>query len=136
MSIFWLATAAFAIGTEAFVIAGLLPIMAADLHVTLAATGQLITAYAITYAIGSPILAVLFSNFDRRTVVSTALLCFIVGNLLAAVATGFATLMMSRMLMAVGAGLCTPTAMAVAVAIASPERRGRAASMVISGLTV
>ena len=40
MSVFWLALAAFAIGTEAFVIAGLLPIMAADLNVTLAATGS------------------------------------------------------------------------------------------------
>lgn len=136
MSVFWLAVAAFAIGTEAFVIAGLLPIMAADLHVSLAATGQLITAYALTYAIGSPILAVLFSNFDRRTVVSLALCCFIAGNILAAVATTFGILMLSRMLMAVGAGLCTPTAMAVAVAISAPERRGRAASLVISGLTV
>src|SRR4051812_8962605 len=115
MSVFWLAVAAFAIGTEAFVIAGLLPIMAADLNVTLAATGQLVTVYAITYAIGSPILAVLFSNFDRRTVVSLALVCFIVGNLLAAVATTFGTLLLSRMLMAVGAGLCMPTAMAVAI---------------------
>jgi predicted MFS family arabinose efflux permease len=136
MSIFWLAVAAFAIGTEAFVIAGLLPVMAADLQVTLAATGQLITAYAITYAIGSPILAVLFGNFDRRTVVSSALVCFIAGNLLAAIASSFATLLIARMLMAVGAGLCMPTAMAVAVAVAAPERRGRAASMVISGMTI
>lgn len=136
MSIFWLALTTFAIGTEAFVIAGLLPIMAADLHVTLAATGQLITAYAITYAIGSPILAVLFSNLDRRTVISMALVCFIAGNLLAAVATNFGALLLSRMLMAVGAGLCTPTAMAVAVAVAAPERRGRAVSMVISGMTI
>lgn len=136
MSVFWLALAAFAIGTEAFVIAGLLPIMATDLNVTLAATGQLVTAYAVTYAIGSPILAVLFSNFDRRTVVSLALVCFIAGNLLAAVATTFGILLLSRMLMAVGAGLCMPTAMAVAIAIAAPERRGRAASLVISGLTV
>jgi predicted MFS family arabinose efflux permease len=136
MSISWLALAAFAIGTEAFVIAGLLPVMAADLHVTLAATGQLVTAYAITYAIGSPILAVLFNNFDRRTVVSLALVCFIAGNVMAAFATTFSILMLSRMLMAIGSGLCMPTAMAVAVAIAAPERRGRAASLVISGMTI
>lgn len=136
MSIFSLALAAFAIGTEAFVIAGLLPVMAADLHVTLAATGQLVTAYAITYAIGSPILAVAFNNFDRRTVVSLALVCFIAGNIMAAFATTFGILMLSRMLMAVGSGLCMPTAMAVAVAIAAPERRGRAASLVISGMTI
>jgi predicted MFS family arabinose efflux permease len=136
MSILWLAVAAFAIGTEAFVIAGLLPVIAADLQISLAATGQLVTAYALTYAIGSPILAVTFNNLDRRTVLILALSCFIAGNLLAVLAASFAMLLASRMLMAVGAGLCMPTALAVAVAIASPERRGRAIALVTSGLTV
>jgi predicted MFS family arabinose efflux permease len=136
MSILWLAVAAFAIGTEAFVIAGLLPVIAADLQISLAATGQLVTAYALTYAIGSPILAVTFNNLDRRAVLTLALCCFIAGNLLAVVAGSFVTLLASRMLMAVGAGLCMPTALAVAVAIASPERRGRAIALVTSGLTV
>src|SRR6201999_3920961 len=61
--------------------------------------------------------------------------CFIVANLLAAVATTFVLLLASRMLMAVGAGLCMPTALAVSVAVATPERRGRAIALVTSGLT-
>ena len=136
MSIFWLAVAAFSIGTEAFVIAGLLPVIAADVHISLAATGQLVTVYALTYAIGSPILAVMFNDFDRKIVLTLALCTFIVGNLIAANAGGFTSLMLSRMLMALGAGLCMPTANAVAVAMASPERRGRAIALVTSGLTV
>jgi predicted MFS family arabinose efflux permease len=136
MSVFWLALAAFAIGTEAFVIAGLLPAIAADLQISSAAAGQLVTAYALTYAVGSPILAVTFNNFDRRIVLALALCCFIAGNLLAVVAAGFPLLMASRMLMALGAGLCVPTAIGVAVAVASPERRGRAVALVTSGTTV
>jgi predicted MFS family arabinose efflux permease len=136
MSVLWLAVAAFAIGTEAFVIAGLLPVIASDLQISLAATGQLVTAYALTYAVGSPILAVTFNNLDRRTVLTLALCCFIAGNLLAVVAASFAMLLVSRMLMALGAGLCMPTALAVAVAIASPERRGRAIALVTSGMTI
>ncbi|SDT44457.1 MFS transporter [Bradyrhizobium canariense] len=136
MSVLWLAVAAFAIGTEAFVIAGLLPVIASDLQISLAATGQLVTAYALTYAVGSPILAVTFNNLDRRTVLTLALCCFIAGNLLAVLAGSFAVLLASRMLMAVGAGLCMPTALAVAVAIASPERRGRAIALVTSGMTI
>lgn len=135
MSVLWLALAAFAIGTEAFVIAGILPAIAADLGISLAATGQLVTAYALTYAIGSPILAVAFNNFDRRRLLALALCLFIAGNLLAVVASGFVMLLASRMLMAVGAGLCMPTALGVAVAIASPERRGRAIALVTSGMT-
>jgi predicted MFS family arabinose efflux permease len=136
MSVLWLAVATFAIGTEAFVIAGLLPVIAADMQISLAATGQLVTVYALTYAVGSPILAVVFNNLDRRSVLTLALGCFIAGNLLAVMADHFPLLLASRMLMALGAGLCTPTAIGVAVAIASPERRGRAVALVTSGLTV
>jgi predicted MFS family arabinose efflux permease len=136
MGVFWLALAAFAIGTEAFVIAGLLPEIAGDLQISVAATGQLVTVYSLTYAVGSPILAVIFNNLDRRSVLTLALCCFIAGNLLAVAAPTFPTLLASRMLMALGAGLCMPTALGVAVAIASPERRGRAAALVISGITV
>jgi predicted MFS family arabinose efflux permease len=136
MSVLWLAVAAFAIGTEAFVIAGILPVIAADLQVSVASTGQLVTVYALTYAIGSPILAVAFNNLDRRTLLALALSCFIAANLLAAMAATFGLLLASRMLMAVGAGLCMPTALAVSIAVATPERRGRAIALVTSGLTV
>ena len=136
MSIFWIALAAFAFGTEAFVIVGLLPVIAADLQISLAATGQLVTTYAIAYAVGSPILAVTFNNFDRKTVLMLALSCFIAGNLLAVAATSFPALLISRIYMALGAGLCAPTGLAIAVAIATPERRGRAIALVSSGTTV
>jgi predicted MFS family arabinose efflux permease len=136
MSVFWLALAAFAIGTEAFVIAGLLPAISADLQISVSAAGQLVTAYALTYALGSPILAVMLNSIDRRTVLMLALIWFIAGNLLAVVATGFPLLLASRMLMALGAGLCMPTALGVSVAVASPERSGRAVALVTSGMTV
>ena len=136
MGVFWLAVAAFAIGTEAFVIAGLLPTIAADLQISVPAAGQLVSIYALTYAVGSPILAVTLNNIDRRTVLTLALSTFIAGNLLAVVASGFALLLASRMLMALGAGLCMPTALGVSVAVASPERRGRAVALVTSGLTI
>ncbi|CCE05128.1 putative Permease of the major facilitator superfamily [Bradyrhizobium sp. STM 3843] len=136
MNVLWLALATFAIGTEALVIAGLLPTIAADLQISAPAAGQLVTAYSLAYAIGSPVLAVLFHNVDRKTVLILALVCFIASNLLAVVAPGFPLLMVSRVLMALGAGLCTPTAIGVSVAIAPPERRGRAVALVTSGLTV
>ena len=90
MVVFWLALAAFAIGTETFVIAGLLPVISTDLQISVATTGQLVTAYALAYALGSPILAVTFNNLDRRNVLTLALSCFIAANLLA-VASASAT---------------------------------------------
>src|SRR5690242_6066431 len=136
MSVIWLALATFAIGTEAFVIAGLLPAMAADLKISTAATGQLVTAYALTYAIRSPVLAMAFNNLDRKIVLSLALSAVIAGNLLAVEANTFTTLLTSRMRMALGAGLCTPTALSVSVAVTAVERPGRAIALVTSGMTV
>lgn len=136
IGLFWLALSAFAIGTESFMITGLLPVMSSEFGVTAAACGQLVTVFALTYAVGSPVLAVLFNNVDRKSVLVVALTCFTIGNLTAAVATSFTMLMCARVLMALAAALCMPTANAVAVAIAPEDRRGRAIAFVASGLTV
>ena len=72
-SLWWLCLGAFAIGTEGFMIAGLLPVLAADLGVSVPAAGQLVTVFAITYAVGSPVMATLPGNVDRRRVLIGAL---------------------------------------------------------------
>jgi len=136
MGVLWLTVAAFAIGTEAYVIAGLLPIIATDMQISVAAGGQLVTVYALTYALVSPILAVAFTNLDRRNLLILALCGFVAGNLLAVVAGSFPMLLVSRMLMALGAGVYMPMAISIAVAIAPPDRRGRAVAMVMSGIAV
>jgi predicted MFS family arabinose efflux permease len=50
----WLTLGAFAISTEGFMIAGLLPALARDLNVGLPAAGHLVTAFSLAYAIGAP----------------------------------------------------------------------------------
>jgi hypothetical protein len=53
-----LAIGTFAIGTDAFVIGGVLPAVARSLGVSASSAGLLVTAFAIAYAIGGPVLAV------------------------------------------------------------------------------
>ena len=52
-----LAVGTFTVGTDSFVLNGLLPTIAADLHVSEATAGQLTTIFAATYAISSPLIA-------------------------------------------------------------------------------
>jgi len=63
--LYWMALGTFAIGTEGFMIAPLLPDLAADLAVTVATAGQLVTVFALTYAFSSPILTALTGSLDR-----------------------------------------------------------------------
>jgi predicted MFS family arabinose efflux permease len=51
-SLIWLTLGAFAIGTEGFMIVGLLPALAQDLDVGVPAAGHLVTAFSLAYAIG------------------------------------------------------------------------------------
>lgn len=58
---------AFAIGMTEFVIMGILPNVAEDLHVSIASAGQLITSYALGVAIGAPILAMLTYRLPKSS---------------------------------------------------------------------
>ena len=131
-----LAVGTFAVGTETFVIAGILPEIGATLGVPVTVAGALVTAFALVYAISSPILSTILGNVSRRTLLLGALAGFTVANLLAAAAWNFWILMTARVLMGLCAGLITPTANAIAVALSTPERRGRAIALVTGGLTL
>ncbi|MEU5870733.1 MFS transporter [Glycomyces sp. NPDC047369] len=131
-----LTAATFAVGTDAFVIAGLLPAVGADLDVGVAAAGQLITVFALVYALASPILGAATASLDRRSVMLTGLAVFVVGNVATALSEDFAFAVAARVATALGAALVTPQAGAIAAAIAPEDRRGRYLSMVTGGLTI
>ncbi len=131
-----LALGNFVIGTGSFVIAGILPKIAGDLNVSITTAGQLVTIYALTYAIVSPLLAAFTSRLPRRTLLISALLLFSGANLLAALAPNFEILFLARMLSGVGGALYTPTSSAVAVTITPPAERGRALATVFAGLAI
>jgi predicted MFS family arabinose efflux permease len=135
-SLIWLTLGAFAIGTEGFMIAGLLPSLARDLNVGLPAAGQLVTAFSLAYAIGAPIMAVLTAGLERRRLLAAAMGGFALSNLLAAVAPGYAGLLGARLLLAVSAASFMPAASGYAATLGGPERLGRALSAITTGLTL
>ena len=57
----------FAVGTGAFIISGILPMVAGNLNLTIFETGQAATAFSIAFALGGPLLASPTSRIDRRT---------------------------------------------------------------------
>ncbi|MGK5556989.1 MFS transporter [Actinomadura kijaniata] len=130
-----LAMGTFAIGVDAFVTAGLVVPVARDLNVSEAAAGQLVTVFAVAYAVLSPVLATLTGRWTRKQVLVTAMALFVLGNVVTALAASYALVLASRVIAAAGAASFTPNASAVAAATAPPERRGRAMATVVGGLT-
>ncbi|WP_210254962.1 MFS transporter [Methylocapsa sp. S129] len=134
--IYWMALGTFAIGTEGFMIAPLLPSLAGDLTVSVAAAGQLVTVFALTYAVSSPILTALTGNLNRRRLLVLSMISFALANIVAFAAKDYWALMTARVLLAVAAGLYVPNANALAGALVGPERRGAALAIVSGGTTV
>lgn len=131
-----LALGTFAIGTDAMVTAGILGLVAHDLDVSVSAAGQMVTVFALSYALLAPVLATATARWPRRRLLLTALALFTAGNLLSALAPTFALLLATRVLAAAGAALYSPTASAVATSLVPAEQRGRALATVLGGMTV
>ena len=132
----FLALGTFAIGTEGFMIAPLLPTMAADFGMGLPWVASLVIVFTLVMSLSSPVSTVLTAALNRRAVLLGAIALFTVGNLLAAVSPGFATLMVARIMMAIASGLYIPAANALAGAVVGAEKRGRALAIVSGGMTI
>lgn len=131
--LFWLALGGFAGGTEGALIGGLLPGIGDEMGITVGEAGYLVVAHALAYGIGTPILATLLANINRRRILAGAEFVFACAAILVALSPSFAPMIGARIFVALGAGLYTASAMATAVQISPPERRGRAIGTVVMG---
>ena len=87
-----LAVSAFGIGTTEFVIMGLLPDLARDLHVSIPKAGTLVSGYALSVTVGSPVVALALSRMDRKRALLTLMSMFLVGNAPCAMAPSYGSL--------------------------------------------
>lgn len=131
-----LALAAFAIGTTEFVIMGLLPEIAADLDVSIAHAGLLVTGYALGVACGAPIIAALTARWPAHATLTALMATFIAGNVLSAVAPTFATLMVGRVVASLAHGSFFGRGAVVASELVPPTRRAGAVALMFTGLTL
>ena len=130
-----LAFANFVVGVGVFVVIGVLAPITRDLGMSKAESGWAMGAYALAYALTSPLIIAASGRIDRRVVVAVGLGVFVLACAATALATSAPALFAARVLAALGAGVVTPVAAGIAVASAAPEERGKALSFVFTGMT-
>jgi len=126
----------FGIGTGEFVIMGLLPDAARDLRVTIPQAGHLISAYAMGVVVGAPVLAVLAARMGRRALLMALMLAYALGNFASAVAPGYHSMMLMRLLSGLPHGTYFGVAALVAANMAPAGKRAQAVGYVMLGLTM
>ncbi|MEX3937744.1 MFS transporter [Paraburkholderia phymatum] len=130
-----LASGMFAIGTDSFVVAGVLPQVSASLAVPVALAGQMVTLYALSLALLSPVIAATVAHWPRKQLLLTGLVIFVLANAVTALAPNIGIVLASRLLAGLGAAMFSPTATATGASLVAPEQRGKALAIVIAGMS-
>ena len=126
----------FLIGVGVFVIIGILEPLGNGLGIAPEQAGILMTIYALSYAVLSPVLVSFTGNIGRRRVMTFGLTLFLIAGLLSALATTLTTLSIARVLAAAGAGMFTPVGAAVVAGLYPAEQRARVLAALMFGFTL
>ncbi|WP_037936059.1 Cmx/CmrA family chloramphenicol efflux MFS transporter [Streptosporangium roseum] len=136
LPLYLLAVALFAMGTSEFMLAGLLPDIAADLGVPVATAGLLTSAFAVGMVVGAPIMAGLARRWPRRSSLLGFLGLFLAAHVLGACTDSFTVLLVTRIIAALANAGFLAVALTAAAELVPSDRKGRALAVLLAGTTV
>lgn len=128
-----LASAAFVYVTAETLPVGLLPQLAAGMHVSDGAVGLLVTVYAGVAGLAALPVTARMGPRPRRQVVTGAVALLAVSQLVMAVAPDYAVVLAARLLCALAHGVFWSVLAPVAARLAPPGKAGRAMAIVFAG---
>jgi len=136
IAIWALAIATFGIGTTEFVIAGLLPGIAAEFGISVSTAGYMATTYALGVFVGAPLLIILGARLPQKAMLVSLMMFFIAGNLLTALAPSFDWALTGRVLTSLTHGAFIGIGSIMAADLVAPNRRTSAIAFMFTGITV
>lgn len=134
LAVAWLTM--FLVGTELFVFSPLLPVLAADYHISAALAGLSVTMFAFAYMLSAPLFGHFADRIGRRRVLICSLLAFAAANILTAAAANLPSLLAVRLFAGAAAAGVSPSIYALVGSTAPPDRRATCLALAVSGLLV
>lgn len=131
-----LAIGAFGIGVTEFVVAGILPQIAASFGMDIPTAGLMATTYALGVFVGAPILTVLGAGLPRKTLLIGLAALFTLGNVITAMAPTLPIALAGRIITAFNHGTFFGVGSIIAASLVAPGRRASAIAFMFSGLTL
>ncbi|CDO04751.1 Purine efflux pump PbuE [Oceanobacillus picturae] len=135
LKVFILALSTVAVGLVELVVGGILPTIANDLNISLSSAGQLITVFALIYAISGPVLLVLTSKMERKKLYLISLSVFFIGNIMTYFSPNFTFMMIARVITAMSTALIVVLSLTIASKVVSPAHRAKALGLVYMGIS-
>lgn len=134
-SLIALAFGTLGLGIAEFVMMGILPDVAAEMKVSIATAGHLISAYAIGVCVGAPTL-VLARKYPLKHILLVLVSVIMAGNIFASLAPNFWTLLAARFISGLPHGAYFGVGSIVASKLADPGKGSTAVSIMFAGMTV
>ncbi|BBX90694.1 MFS transporter [Mycolicibacterium boenickei] len=135
LALYLLALAVFAMGTSEFMLAGLVPDIAADLGVTVGAAGGLTSAFAIGMVVGAPSMAALARRWPPRAGLLGCVVAFALCHVVGAMTPNFIVLFVTRVIAALANAGFLAVALSTAATLVASDRKGRALAILLGGTT-
>ncbi|GGF34037.1 Cmx/CmrA family chloramphenicol efflux MFS transporter [Williamsia phyllosphaerae] len=136
LALYLLALAVFAMGTSEFMLAGLVPEIAAGLDVSVGSAGLLTSAFAAGMILGAPVMAAFARPWPARSMLLGCLMIFTMCHVIAALTPSFAVLFATRLVAAMANAGFLAVALRTATRLVAPDRKGRALAILLSGTTI
>lgn len=130
-----LAISAITVGLVELVVGGILPVIADDLGVSIATAGQLITIFALVYAVAGPVLLTMTAKVERKKLYLIALSVFLLGNIFTYFSPSFTLMMAARVLTAASAALVIVLSLTITARISKPTYRAKALGYIYMGIS-
>ncbi|PWJ27189.1 DHA1 family chloramphenicol resistance protein-like MFS transporter [Branchiibius hedensis] len=136
LGVYALTLTIFCLGTSEFMIAGLLPQMAADLHTSIPAVGNLISAFAIGMLVGAPVMTLLTLRLPRRVTLLAASTVFGLAHLIPVFSHSYPVILGSRVLAAVAAATFWAVSAVTVVTLVRSDQIARGMAALLGGMTL
>lgn len=124
------------IGITEFVIMGLLPDIASNLHVSIPQAGHFISAYALGVVVGAPLLVSVSGKIEPKKLLMILMVMFTLFNLSSAFAVNYHMLILTRFLSGLPHGAFFGVGAVVASKIAEKGKESQAIAQMFAGLTI
>jgi DHA1 family inner membrane transport protein len=134
--IYILTFTAFVMLSSEFIVAGLLPEIAAGLHISVGQAGWLVTAFALGMGIGAPVIAAFTHKVSLRALLMSGCVALFCGNTISALTDNFSLLMIGRALGGIGVAIFWTNAALTASAMSSASHKSLAVSRVLIGISI
>lgn len=133
--VFILAISVISVGLVELIVGGILPTIADDLQVSIGQAGQLITVFALVYAVSGPILYTMTANIERKKLLLLTLGIFVLGNVITYVSPSFVFVMIARIITAMSTALIIVLSLTIAAKIVKQQHRAKAIGLIYMGIS-